>query len=243
MKIESKSKYQQAKDVIFNYIAENKDKIDKLPSEQEFARLMGVSRNTIREAIKILEQENILFSKHGVGTFIVKSTSQLSTSINVLESWTKIITNHGYKPETQDVFIECRKADKKIAEKLKLNVGDKILYLERLRTADGQPVVFVSDYARYQEGIIKEYKKRKPESFLEFIESFTNLILGYVVCGMQPVIGSQSISKKLYLKSTKPLLYLEQIHYTQNGDPLFYSESYVLSEIFQFNIIRKRLLN
>ena len=231
---------QQTKDAILAYIHENKDKIEKLPSEQEFANILGVSRATVREAIKVLVSENIVYSKHGVGTFIVKGTSQLSTSMNILESWTTIISKHGYTPGTEDVLIELREADEKIASKLGIHAGDNVVYLERLRTADGKPVVFVIDYARYCDGMIQRYKDTQPESFLAFIEDHTNSYLDHVICRIQPVLGNASVEKMLRQESHHPLLFLEQVHCTQHGDPFFYSESYVISEMLQFNIIRKK---
>ena len=42
---------------------------EKLPSEFELAKLLGVSRATLREALRVLEEENIIVRRHGVGTF------------------------------------------------------------------------------------------------------------------------------------------------------------------------------
>ncbi len=231
---------QQTKDAILEYIHEHKAHMDKLPSEQDFAKLFGVSRATVREAIKVLDNDNIIYSKHGVGTFIVKGTTQLSTSMNILESWTTIISKHGYTPGTQDVFIELREADENIAKKLGIQVGENIVYLERLRTADNKPVVFVIDYARHYDGLVKKYKETKPESFLEFIENYTNSNLDHVICRIQPIIGTVEIQKKLHQDPVNPLLFLEQVHCKRDGDPFFYSESYVISEMLQFNIIRRK---
>jgi len=240
LKIVSMSIQQQTKDAILAFIREHEGKIEKLPSEQEFAKLLGVSRATVREAIKVLVSENIVYSKHGVGTFIVKGTSQLSTSMNILESWTTIISKHGFAPGTQDVIIEIREADEKVAEKLGIHVGDNVVYLERLRTADGKPIVFVIDYAKYHEGMIQRYKETLPESFLAFIEDYTNSYLDHVICRIQPVSATGEIQRKLRQVDSHPLLFLEQVHCTQYGDPFFYSESYVISEMLQFNIIRKK---
>jgi GntR family transcriptional repressor for pyruvate dehydrogenase complex len=44
---------------------------DQLPPERELASIFKVSRHTVREAIRILEQKNILRSRPGSGTFII----------------------------------------------------------------------------------------------------------------------------------------------------------------------------
>ena len=146
MKIENKSMYQQAKDGILSYIEQNREHLDKLPSEQEFANMMGISRNTVREAIRILEREGVLYSRHGVGTFLIHTRKQLSTYISVLESATKIIKSHGYCPGTLDVYCKTQRAGPRIGNFLSISPQDEIFYIERVRTADDRPVVYVEDY-------------------------------------------------------------------------------------------------
>ncbi|MDF2859258.1 MAG: GntR family transcriptional regulator, partial [Neobacillus sp.] len=43
---------------------------EKLPSEFDLAKQLGVSRATLREALRILEEENVIIRRHGVGTFV-----------------------------------------------------------------------------------------------------------------------------------------------------------------------------
>ena len=238
MKIETKSMYQYAKEAILQYIDEQQENLDKLPSEQEMANMLGVSRSTVREALRILEREGIIYSRHGVGTFIVKNTQHLTSYINVLESATKIIMDHGYTPSTINVYYDIRKADERIASLLGINKGDKIFYIERVRAADNEPVVLVIDYFIYEDNMEITYGQTKPESILDFLKNY-NISISYAVCGIKAVISNKSIENKLKLKESKALLLLEQTHYSQKGKCAFYSDSYFLSDKFNFNIIRK----
>ncbi len=43
---------------------------EKLPSEFELSKSLGVSRATLREALRLLEEENVIVRRHGVGTFV-----------------------------------------------------------------------------------------------------------------------------------------------------------------------------
>src|SRR5690625_1504067 len=67
---------------------------EKLPSEYELSKLLGVSRATLREALRVMEEENILFRKHGVGTF-VNPKPIFSSGIEQLKSVTAMIENSG----------------------------------------------------------------------------------------------------------------------------------------------------
>jgi len=62
--------------MIINYLLSKKLKPgDKLPTESEFSQQLGVGRNSLREAIKMLSSFGIIEIKRGLGTFIAKSMS------------------------------------------------------------------------------------------------------------------------------------------------------------------------
>ncbi len=58
----------------------------RLPSEPKLAKQMGVSRATLREAMRIFETQGIIHRRQGVGTFVVPPSQILDTGLEVLES-------------------------------------------------------------------------------------------------------------------------------------------------------------
>ena len=63
--------YQQLQSLICNYIAENQlGPDDPLPAEADLAELFGVSRNSVREAVKSLQVLGVLVSRPGSGLFV-----------------------------------------------------------------------------------------------------------------------------------------------------------------------------
>ena len=59
---------------------------DKLPNENELAKELGVSRSTLREAIKILTTNGVLEIKRGKGTFVTNNTIIESGDIGEIAS-------------------------------------------------------------------------------------------------------------------------------------------------------------
>lgn len=68
---------------------------ERLPSEADLSKQLGVSRATLREALRLLEEEKIVIRRHGVGTFI-NSRPVFSGGIGELFSVTDAIERQGY---------------------------------------------------------------------------------------------------------------------------------------------------
>jgi GntR family transcriptional regulator len=238
-KIKRRSLSSQARDEILELILNDEYKfMDQLPSEQDLADQLGVSRNTIREAIRLLESDGYVIARHGVGTFVIRNMDSIRTNIANLESSTKIIATHGYCPGTKSIITSVFSACGFVARELGLSEDDNIFYIERVRTADGKAVVYVEDYIPYIEGMERKYLEDRRESLLEFLQSFDHTI-SFSVCRISAVISDDKIAEKLELSQPTALLKLTQTHYNSFGHPALFSNSFYDSNMFEFSVIRK----
>ena len=108
-----------------------------IPTEIDIAKLFGVSRITVREALQILENENFISRQQGRGT-IVKSTAPLPS--NCFVSFTDQILREGHRLHTQ--ILDVRIVTAKTAIELTgapFNPDDDIVLVERLRIVDDAP--------------------------------------------------------------------------------------------------------
>lgn len=238
MKLESRTLSSQAKEAILNIIDKDSDFMRKLPSEQELSSMLGVSRNTIREALKALENEGIVSRRHGVGTFVIRDSRNIKSNLAELDSFTKIITNHGYKPGTKSLNFSMKVPSKAIASKLDADYPSDLLYIDRVRTADGKSVIYVEDYINYIDGMYEHFEHNKHESLFDFLMSY-DIKISFSSCDINAVISDKKLNEKLSLNKPKPLLHLQQVHYTSKGIAILYSDSYFISDKFDFNLIRK----
>lgn len=238
MKLTNRKLSIQARDEILRIINDDMKHMDKLPSEQELSTILGVSRNTIREALKSLENDGIVAPRQGIGTFVIRNSKNIKSNLAILDSFTKIITNHGYKPGSTSITYKMDKANQLIASRLNIDVSSDILYVDRVRTADGQPVIYVEDYIPYLDDMYERFKERDSESLFAFLKNY-NIDVSFSSCNISAVISDAKLENKLSLNEPKALLYLQQVHYTTAGIPIIYSDSYFLSDKFEFNIIRK----
>ncbi|HZG69973.1 MAG TPA: GntR family transcriptional regulator, partial [Chondromyces sp.] len=117
---------------------------EKLPSEFDLAKCLGVSRATLREALRILEEENIITRRHGVGTF-VNAKPLFTSGIEQLSSVTDMIVQAGMEPGTIFLSSTIQSATEEDIRRFSCSRDDEILVIERVRTANGEPVVYCLD--------------------------------------------------------------------------------------------------
>ncbi|QFT88928.1 HTH-type transcriptional repressor YvoA [Bacillus sp. THAF10] len=211
---------------------------EKLPSEFELSRRLGVSRATLREALRVLEEENIVVRRHGVGTF-VNSKPVFSSGIEQLNSVTDMISQAGMKPGTVFLTSTIEKPSEEELSKFGNEEIKEVLHFERVRTANELPVVYCID--KIPTTIVEDYQSYKNESLLDLLEEQAGRYISYAVTHIEPIGYHDKISPILECEPETALLVLKQMHYDQNDEPILYSLNYFRADKFSFHVLRKRL--
>ncbi|HUG86810.1 MAG TPA: GntR family transcriptional regulator [Euzebya sp.] len=116
---------------------------DFLPSEIELADSWGVSRPTARRAIQDLVEKGLLVRRRGVGTQIV--SQQVRRPVRLSSLYDDLVES-GRDPKTEVLLCEEIPADEHVADALDLPVGEAVLHIERLRSADGEPLAVMRNW-------------------------------------------------------------------------------------------------
>ncbi|GAA1587902.1 GntR family transcriptional regulator [Kribbella hippodromi] len=114
-----------------------------LPPERVLAKDFGVSRWTMRQAIRELIADGRLRARQGQGTFV--ATPKLVQPL-ALVSYTEALRAQGHTPGREVVAFEQIAADAELAEQLNIAAGDPVHLLERVLFADGQPIGLETTY-------------------------------------------------------------------------------------------------
>ena len=112
---------------------------DRLPPERELAVVYGCSLITVRRALSELTREQRIVRTPGRGTTVLRPPIERDLSGTM--SFTDEMQNRGLNPETKLVAARARSSSEDVAEALELEVGAPTLYLERLRLANGEPML------------------------------------------------------------------------------------------------------
>ncbi|WP_430785831.1 GntR family transcriptional regulator [Virgibacillus flavescens] len=211
---------------------------EKLPSEFQLSKQLGVSRATLREALRILEEENVVTRKHGVGTF-VNPKPIFSSGIEQLNSVTSMIVNSGRNPGSQ--YLSTELLEPMEDDRLRFSPQEihTLAQIERVRTADNEPVVFCID--KIPEGIIPLDSVHEVDSIFKLIEEHSHKRIAYAVTHIEPIGYHDRIYEILKCDPEQSLLLLKQMHYTEEDEPVLYSANYFRSDVFSFHVLRKRM--
>ena len=212
---------------------------ERLPSEPDLAHELGVSRNSLREAIGLLQREGLLLKKHGIGTFVTDRYPIIRGGIERLSSIGSFIESQGHSSRSEISRFDQCVCEEKICEFLDLEVGSLVHVLETTKYASEIPVAVCIDYI--PKSIVKDIDPdRIHNSVFEGLGKHYNIDIRYAECDLIPSSCDEVLSERLKVDVGTSLLLLEQIHYDVLDRKVLYSKSYFPSGKFTFKLIRRR---
>ena len=236
------STYLTIKKSLVDYIRVKDLKVgDKLPPESDLAGWLNVSRLTLREALKVFREEGLIYTVHGIGTFLSSDFGQINDTLDMNLGITEMITSAGYKPGVKFFEKKLVKADMNLVKSLNVSKGSDILVCKRVRTADNKPVVYSIDY--FSPSLVNTFLSSNEEniSIYGFIEETLKIKIGNSLAEITPICCTTDLAKKLEYEEGKPILVIQQVIYDQKGNPLIYSKGYFRPDCFKISINRRRI--
>lgn len=212
---------------------------EKFPSEFELSRTLGVSRATLREALRVLEEEKVIVRKHGVGTFL-KPQPLFSSGIEELSSVSSMIRKAGMEPGTIFMEVSEEPATKDDFERFVCQQDDSIVTIKRVRTANGEPVVYCVDQVN-KRNLHTDSTGLMKDSLFDALEKDGLIHITQAITHIEPVGYDEVASSILRCGVDVPLLVLLQEHYTETGEMVLLSKNYFRADKFSFHVVRKRV--
>jgi GntR family transcriptional regulator len=213
----------------------------RLPSEPKLAELFRVSRNTAREALRLLIARGILESRKGVGTFVQSDGPRelpVETGIEELTSTTDMIRAAGRTPGSAAYRLDVVKAAADVQSALELE-GDAFVYrLERVRLADERPVIHCLDYlpiSRVDDAAMRGFDGTG--SLFAFLRDY-GLSIAVARTVIKPVLAKPAVAKALKMVRKEPVLLLLQTHFDDDDRPFLYSENTIDARFLEFQVRR-----
>lgn len=210
----------------------------RLLSEPELAKQLGVSRATLREAMRSFETQGLIRRRQGSGTYVVGRVQALESGLEVLDSIDTIAKRQGLAVSVSDLAVESVQADDEAARALSVSKGAKLTRVRRVIRAVARPVAYLVDIL--------------PESVLQAKDlpsDFHGSVLDFLLARGDPLTTSRAdvsaigapadVAKPMEIQRGDVLLHFHAQLFNVEGRAVDYSLSYFIPGFFHFHIVRR----
>ena len=212
---------------------------ERLPSEPKLARELGVSRATLREAMRAFEIQGLIRRRQGSGTYVIHPTYILESGLEVLESIESMATRLNIEVSVEDVQIDHRFPEEIEVEKLSVPKGQKVWSAKRVIVTDDRPVAYLIDVVPDDVVHPNEIEKKFTGSMLDFFLKRGTPTIVSSLCEINAEPANQDVARALEIQRRDGLLLFSALLYAENGRIIDYSLSYFLPGYFRFHVVRR----
>ena len=208
---------------------------ERIPSEPELARRRTVSRSSMRAAITVLEEEGYVNRKHGSGTYVTHRPA-LRNDLGRNFGVSTQIASTGLEPGAVDVRSGAEPAPAFVAEALRVEEGEPVSTLRRVRTANGRRVVDMTDWCR-TDHVAPEELPLAGSIYAALAER--DLTVAHGVADLTPGNAFGDVAERLRVPTGTLLLTIDQVDHTADGVPVLVSREHHLADAFTFTVLRR----
>ena len=212
---------------------------ERLPSEPELARRLGVSRATLREAMRAFEGQGLIRRRQGVGTFVVSHSQVIESGLEVLESIEALAGKIGLNVALGALNVIQIQANQ--AESLALDIveGTELVKISRVIQAERRPVAYLIDRLPTDILTPADLEQGFTGSVLDLLLRRGSPMLANSYTEIQAVAAPPEVSRALEIQRGDVMLMFTARLYDTSGRPIDYSSSYFLPGYFHFHVVRR----
>jgi GntR family transcriptional regulator len=212
---------------------------DRLPSEIELSQRMGISRPTLREALRQLEEDGVIVRRHGVGTFVAAPEPVIEAGLEVLESLDRMAERRGLLTGMSEARVEERSAEPGEIEGLGLQFDTPVTVVTRVIMAEGERVAYLTD-------VVPQTYLRRSDLGPDYHGSVLDLLLARrwpTLSHSRTELVSEAadarLASALRIPRGAPLMKLVAQLFAADGQVVDYSISHFVPGYFRFHVVRR----
>ena len=211
----------------------------RLPSELALARQLGVSRATLREAMRSFEGRGLIRRKQGVGTFVVAQVPVIDTGLEVLESIETLAKRINLSVRVGDLRVNQKAAGQTEAQKMNIPMGTMITSVSRVMYTDRHPIALLLDNLPVDVLPVNELIDGFSGSVLDLLLQREVPQLSTSRTEIKAIGATPEVAKALQIQRDDVLLHFEAQLYNNDGRVVDYSISHFLPGYFRFHVVRR----
>ncbi len=209
----------------------------RLPPENELAEAMGVSRTTVRSALRSLEQIGMIERRQGRGTRLRQNVTPEVLAIHGLVPFSALLRQKHEVSSQASLALHDRPAG---TITRRLGTTEPAYRISRLLYADGKPVISMEEWV--PRSVLIRPLTSADESYHSILEiaavAFASPI-DHAVAKLIPKAAGPTDQKRLKLAPGEPFLFLDETFYSADETPLALSFVAVNTHAVEFSIFRR----
>lgn len=209
---------------------------EKFPTEAELVAAYGVSRVTVRDAMKELGRRGLITIKQGRGSF-VSGNSQIRAGMQDLTSITSTIREMGQTPKMIYHHKVVRVANAKERERFSLAKDAKVLDIQRKILADGVTVCYSYDVLPLWVFPADFKTSQLTGSVFSFLKKYDGPTPVRAFAEVHAVINSDAAWDG-DVPDNQFYVLLDQMHYDERTRPFMHTQGYFIEGRFNFTVVR-----
>lgn len=238
---ESKNERTIQEQLLFEMRAGRFSDASRLPRESVLADMLNISRTQLRDSLAELEREGFISRKQGVGTIVNRHVLNVPVRMDLEIEFMEMIRRSGHVPSEKLMKVSSV-LSAGAAEKLGIGKTDEMLLVARIVTSDQKPVIYCEDYI--PKALIKrrDYAEEDLEKpIFSFLREFCNRDAYLDVTEIRPVAARSAVAKRLGVPEGTPLLYMDEVDYSFDGEAVMYSRQFYVDGVIAHNVVRRKI--
>lgn len=209
-----------------------------IPAEMDLVVEYGISRATVRRAMQELEHDGYIHRLPGKGTFVLRT--RIKRGLTRMSSFTEDMQERGQKVTSRLLDFCLKVPPPYIADQFGVGSHEALLYIHRLRLADGSPIVINLSYIKLPTRVsLSEIEVRAASSLWALLElKGLRLIESDKV--IEAVLACEEHAVLLDVPVGTALLQVEGMAYTVNHIPVEYSRVISSGQRYKYSIHLER---
>lgn len=211
----------------------------RLPSEPDLSRRLGVSRATLREAMRSFEGQGRIRRRQGVGTFVIGEVPVIDSGLEVLESIEKLAQRIGLAVKMGELQVRSIPADEDLSRALAVEQGTDLTRVARVLYTDSRPIAYLVDTLPMDLLTATNLETGFTGSVLDLLLERGNPKLVQSRTEIKAIGATSEVAHALQIQRDDVLLHFIAYLYAEGGRVVDYSFSYFLPGYFRFHVVRR----
>jgi GntR family transcriptional regulator len=215
----------------------------QLPPENELSRELGVSRVTVREALRVLAEQNILIKIQGRGTFVADNPGIVQPA-RTFTGYLEDLYDQLERVSVKHVEIARVAVTQEFREKLSLSESEtEVVRITRVRHVDDEPYALTINILPLEIGshLTKENLQAGP--LVRILEEDLKIQITGAHETIQATSADTDVSEALDIPFLAPVMHVQRVLFTLDDQPLQIIDSYYRADKYHYSVNLVRVQN